>query len=54
LSYNFKHRFSSEVFEKIFIWVLDEAINGGYIKPEVIFVDSTHVECVVLMSRVEK
>ena len=44
LSYNFKHRFSSEVFEKIFTWVLEEAINGGYVKPEVIFVDSTHIK----------
>lgn len=44
LSYNFKHRFSSEVFEKIFNWVLEEAISGGYVKPEVIFVDSTHIK----------
>lgn len=44
LSYNFKHRFSSEVFEKIFTWVLEEAINGGYVQPEVIFVDSTHIK----------
>lgn len=44
LSYNFKHRFSSETFEKIFTWVLEEAIGGGYVRPEVIFVDATHIK----------
>lgn len=44
ISYNFKHRFSSEVFEKIFTWVLEEAISGGYVLPEVIFVDATHIK----------
>ena len=44
LSYNLKHRFGSEVFEEIFNMVLEEAISGGYVKPEVIFVDSTHIK----------
>lgn len=44
ISYNFLHRFDSDVFEEIFTWVLNEAISGGYVRPEVIFVDATHVK----------
>ncbi len=44
ISYNFLHRFTSEMFEDIFTLVLNEAIDSGYVKPEVIFVDSTHIK----------
>lgn len=44
VSYNFLHRFGSEVFEQIFSMVLEQAIGSGYIKPEVIFVDGTHIK----------
>lgn len=37
LSYNFKHRFSSEVFENIFTWVLEEAIASGFLHISVAF-----------------
>ena len=44
VSYNFSHRFDSEMFEEIFTLVLNEGIDSGYVKPEVIFVDSTHIK----------
>ena len=44
VSYNFLHRFDSEMFEEIFTLVLNEGIDSGYVKPEVIFVDSTHIK----------
>lgn len=44
VSYNFLHRFGSDVFEQIFNMVLEQAIDSGYIKPEVIFVDGTHIK----------
>ncbi len=44
VSYNFLHRFDSEMFKKIFTLVLNEGIDSGYVKPEVIFVDSTHIK----------
>lgn len=36
VSYNFLHRFGSDVFEAIFTMVLEQAIDSGYVKPEVI------------------
>ncbi len=44
VSYNFLHRFSAETFEAIFELVLEQAISSGYIKPEIIFVDATHIK----------
>ena len=44
VSHNFLHRFSPETFEAIFTMVLEQAIDSGYVKPEVIFVDATHVK----------
>lgn len=44
VSYNFLHRFDSDMFEQIFTLILNEGIDSGYIKPNVIFVDSTHIK----------
>lgn len=44
VSYNFLHRFDSEMFEEIFTLVLNEGVDSGYVKPEVIFIDSTHIK----------
>lgn len=44
ISYNFLHRFDNEMFEEIFTLILNEGIDSGYVKPEVIFVDSTHIK----------
>lgn len=44
ISYNFKHRFTSETIEKVFQWILYEIQKAEYLSPEVVFVDATHVK----------
>lgn len=44
VSYNFKHRFTSETVEKVFQWILYEAEYAGYLSPEVVFIDATHIK----------
>ena len=44
ISYNFKHRFTGEVFEEIFTWILENALAMGYVRPETIFIDATHIK----------
>lgn len=44
LSYNFKHRYTTETAEKIFDWILNEINNAGYLSPETAFVDGTHIK----------
>ena len=44
VSYNFKHRFNSETVESIFCWILEEVNRAGYLSPEVVFIDGTHVK----------
>jgi len=44
VSYNFRHRFTSETVEKVFQWILYEAEDAGYLSPEVVFVDATHIK----------
>ena len=44
ISYNFRHRFTSETIDKIFEWILDEAAEAGYLKPEAVFIDGTHIK----------
>ena len=44
LSYNFRHRFNEETVDKIFNWILDEIANEGYLNPEAVFIDGTHIK----------
>lgn len=44
VSYNFRHRFKESVIEDIFTWILYEVERAGYLKPEVVFVDATHIK----------
>lgn len=44
ISYNFLHRFKEETVEKIFEWILSEVEAAGYLAPEVVFIDGTHVK----------
>ena len=44
ISYNFRHRFTEETVEKIFEWILGEVECAGYLAPEVVFVDGTHIK----------
>ena len=44
LSYNFRNRFNAETVDKIFNWILDEIANEGYLNPEAVFIDGTHIK----------
>jgi transposase len=44
MSYNFRHRFNSDTVEQIFCWILDEVNRAGYLSPEVVYIDGTHVK----------
>ena len=43
LSYAFATRFPSELFEAIFSWILEEVALKGFLSPQTIFIDSTHI-----------
>lgn len=44
VSYAFRNRFNGEVIEQVFRWILGEAANAGYLSPEVVFIDGTHIK----------
>ena len=44
VSYNFRHRFTSDTIEEVFQWILYEAEHAGYLSPEVVFIDATHIK----------
>lgn len=44
LSYNFKHRFTSETVDRIFAWILNEIAEAGYLSPTAVFIDGTHIK----------
>jgi transposase len=44
VSYNFKHRFTETTISQIFTWILQEAANAGYLSPEAVFIDGTHIK----------
>ena len=44
LSYNFKHRFTSETVDRIFSWILNEIAEAGYLSPTAVFIDGTHIK----------
>ena len=44
VSYAFSNRFSSEVFEDIFSWILEEAVKKGFVDASTIFIDATHIK----------
>lgn len=54
LSYNFKHRFNEETTEKIFYWILSEIEKAGYLSPETVFVDGTHIKANANIKKVVK
>ncbi len=54
ISYNFNHRFDNHTVEKIFNWILDEINNAGYLSPEAVFVDGTHIKANANMKKVIK
>ena len=44
VSYNFKHRYTEKTIEEIFYWILSEIETSGYLSPEAVFVDGTHIK----------
>ena len=55
ISYAFRHRFTGEVVEGVFRWLLEEVTRAGYLSAEVVFVDGTHIKANVdLKKQVEK
>ena len=44
VSYGFCHRFNAETIETVFRWILEEIARAGYLSPEVVFVDGTHIK----------
>lgn len=44
LSNNFCHRFTEETVERVFDWILGEINNAGYLAPEAVFIDGTHIK----------
>jgi transposase len=44
VSYAFCQRYDKEISEEVFEWILYEAEKAGYLSPEVVFIDATHVK----------
>ena len=49
LSYNFCHRFTAETVDAIFAWILEEIAEAGYLSPEAVFIDGTHIKARAIM-----
>ena len=44
VSYNFRHRYTEEIIEAVFRWILDEAGKAGALSPAAVFIDGTHIK----------
>lgn len=44
VSYNFRHRYTEETIDRIFSWILEEAAKAGYLSPEAVYIDGTHIK----------
>ena len=44
VSYAFRNRFDTEMVEGIFEWILGEIEKAGYLSPEAVYVDGTHIK----------
>ena len=54
ISYNFRNRFTGNTIEKIFYWILSEIERAGYLTPETVFVDGTHIKANANIKKVTK
>ena len=54
VSYAFRNRFTREITEAIFAYVLEIAINRRYVDAEAIFIDATHFKAAVNTKRKQK
>lgn len=44
VSFNFRNRFTLETTEQIFEWILREIERAGYLTPEMVYLDGTHIK----------
>lgn len=54
ISYNFKNRYTEKTIEEIFYWILKEISKAGYLSPEAVFIDGTHIKANANMKKVVK
>ena len=54
VSYAFTRRFGEEIIEQVFAWILEEIMKAGYLTPEVVFIDATHVKASANLNKSEK
>lgn len=54
VSYNFRHRFTTETVDEVFSWVLEEIAEAGYLSPVAVFVDGTHIKANATKKKVVK
>ena len=54
ISYNFKHRYTEKTIEGIFYWILNEIERAGYLSPETVFIDGTHIKANANIKKVVK
>ena len=48
VSYAFATRFPSELFEEIFAWVLEAAVERKFVEAKRVFIDATHIKACLL------
>ena len=44
VSYNFRHRFTTETVDQVFAWILEEVAQAGYLSARAVFIDGTHIK----------
>ena len=44
VSYNFRHRFTEATVWQVFRWILEEVAKAGYLSPQAVFIDGTHIK----------
>ena len=54
ISYDFKHRYTEKTIEGIFYWILNEIEEAGYLSPETVFIDGTHIKANANIKKVVK
>lgn len=54
LSNNFCHWFTEKTVERVFNWILSEINKAGYLSPEAVFIDGTHIKANANMKKAVK
>ena len=47
----FSHRFTEDVVQQIFNWILNEINDAGYLSPKAVFIDGTHIKANASMKK---